>query len=170
MGSLAIHHHPVVFQPVFNQWGWVLIQADFQLSFQGNFLETSWFSEAVFSLAALPSCSFGSTKTCQTCQTCHLFGSKDCWGWLHSSLFISIRLPLFEERKSSWTAPFSHWTVARRGLEKGGCLLLWARLWSLSPASQTCPGAEFYVKGAVLKSTNDTGWDAHPCSVNLKVK
>lgn len=100
----------------------------------------------------------------------HLFGSKDCWEWLHSSLFTSIPLPLFEERKSSWTAPFSHWTVARRGLEKGGCLLLWARLWSLSPVSQTCPGAEFYVKGAVLKSTNDTGWDAHPCSVNLKVK
>lgn len=100
----------------------------------------------------------------------HLFGSKDCWGWLHSSLFTSVCLSLFEERKSSWTTPFSYWTVARMGLEKGGCLLLWARLWSPSPASQTCLGAEIYVKGAVQKSTNDTWWAAHPCSVNLKVK
>lgn len=86
MGSLAIHHHPVVFQPVFNQWGWVLIQADFQLSFQGNFLETSWFSEAFFSLAALPSCSFGSTKTCQTIYLVLRFVEGGC---IHLSLFLS---------------------------------------------------------------------------------
>ena len=86
MGSLAIYHHPVVLQPVFNQWGWVLIQADFQLSFQGNFLETSWFSEAVFSLAALPSCSFGSTKTCQTFYLALRIFEGGC---IHLSLLLS---------------------------------------------------------------------------------
>lgn len=62
MGSVAIYHYPMVFQSVFNQWGWVLIQANFQLSFQGNFLETSCFSEAVFSLAALLAAQLGAQK------------------------------------------------------------------------------------------------------------
>lgn len=48
----------------FNQWAWVLVQANFKLSCQGNFLETNCFPDTVFS-RSLSRFSIWCSKTCQ---------------------------------------------------------------------------------------------------------
>lgn len=144
MGSLAIYHHPTVSQPVFNQWGWVRIQANFKLSFPGNFLETNCFSEAEFSLEALPAAQLGAQKPARP------------FIWL-SGLFRMVAFIYFyfhRASSASWGKEIARdfsllccrdWAVARMGLERGACFLLWARPRSPGLASQSSisfPGAD----------------------------